>query len=188
MAKVMQRIGDGFAERVYLPAIFEGLKITTRHFVNNLFGRKETVTISYPDVKIPYSPRWRGQHRLLRRDDGDPRCVACFMCSTACPAKCIHIVAGEHEDKGREKFPVRFEIDELRCIYCGMCEEACPCDAIRMDTGLHMTAFDVKSDFVYDKDKLMSMLSQHGTQKSENPRHEPGDPGHPGIDRLRGGH
>jgi len=34
----------------------------------------------------------------------------------------------------------------------------------------------------------MSMVSQHGTQKSENPRHEPGDPGHPGIDRLHGGH
>jgi len=32
------------------------------------------------------------------------------------------------------------------------------------------------------------MVSQHGTQKSENPRHEPGDAGHPGIDRLHGGH
>jgi formate hydrogenlyase subunit 6/NADH:ubiquinone oxidoreductase subunit I len=89
MAKVMERIGDSFAERVYLPAIIDGLKVTTRHFVRNLFGRKDTVTIAYPDVKIPYAPRWRGQHRLLQREDGEPRCVACFMCSTACPAKCI---------------------------------------------------------------------------------------------------
>lgn len=156
MAKVMERIGEGLSERVYLPALFAGLKVTTRHFVNNLFGRKETVTISYPDVKIPYSPRWRGQHRLLHREDGEPRCVACFMCSTACPARCIHIVAGEHEDKGREKFPVRFEIDELRCIYCGMCEEACPCDAIRMDTGTHAAPVYDRADAWVDKEILLA--------------------------------
>jgi NADH-quinone oxidoreductase subunit I len=156
MAKVMERIGDSFAERIYLPAIIDGLKVTTRHFVRNLFGRKDTVTIAYPDVKIPYAPRWRGQHRLLQREDGEPRCVACFMCSTACPANCIHIVAGEHDDKGREKFPVRFEIDELRCIYCGMCEEACPCDAIRMDTGLHAApVYDRERAFV-NKEKLLA--------------------------------
>jgi NADH-quinone oxidoreductase subunit I len=131
-------------------------------------------------------------HRLTHRDDGSPRCVACLCCSTACPAQCIYIKPGEYPEgdkrRGYERYPVEFVIDELRCIFCGFCVEACPCDAIRMDTGMHMTAFDVKSDFVYDKDKLMSMVSQHGTQVSENPRHEPGEAGHPGIDRLRGGH
>lgn len=144
--KVMERVGDSLSERAYLPAIFGGLKVTTRHFFRNLLGKKDTVTVSYPEEKIQYSRRWRGKHRLLKREDGQPRCVACFMCSTACPSNCIHIVAGEHDDKGREKFPVRFEIDELRCIYCGMCEEACPCDAIRMDTGVH-------ADPVYDRER-----------------------------------
>ncbi|MSP71642.1 MAG: NADH-quinone oxidoreductase subunit I [Myxococcales bacterium] len=156
MAKVVERVGDSFADRIYVPAILAGLKITTRHFFRNLFGQKETVTIAYPEVKIPYSPRWRGQHRLLKRDDGEPRCVACFMCSTACPADCIHIVAGEHDDQGREKFPVRFEIDELRCIYCGMCEEACPCDAIRMDTGLHAAPVYNREAAWVRKDQLLA--------------------------------
>jgi len=60
-----------------------------------------------------------------------------MLCSTACPANCIHIVAGEREDGSIEKYPVSFEIDLLVCVYCGMCEEACPCDAIRMDSGRH---------------------------------------------------
>ena len=72
--------------------------------------------------------------------------------------------------------------------FCGYCVEACPCDAIRMDTGTHMTALDNRADFIFDKAKLMSHVGQDGTQKSENRRHEPGDPTHPGITRLQGGH
>lgn len=133
----------------YLPGIVEGLGVTTRHFVTNLGyllrgkkhggdpDRDQIATIQYPEEKRPYPARYRGHHRLMRRDDGDVRCVACFMCSTACPANCIYIEAGEHDDPTIEKFPVRFDIDHLVCIYCGMCEEACPCDAIRMDSGRH---------------------------------------------------
>ena len=54
------------------------------------------------------------------------------MCSTACPARGIDIVAAESPWDDREKYPIKFDIDELRCIYCGMCEEACPVDAIEL--------------------------------------------------------
>src|SRR5207245_525832 len=84
--------------------------------------------ISYPDERKPYPPSYRGMHRLVPRVDGTPRCVACYMCATACPAQCIYIEAGEYEDQAIEKYPVRFEIDELRCIVCGFCVEACPKD------------------------------------------------------------
>ncbi len=64
--------------------------------------------------------------------------MACLCCSTACPAQCIFIEAGEYPEgdkrRGYERYPVKFVIDELRCIFCGYCVEACPCDAIRMDT------------------------------------------------------
>ena len=126
--------------RSYLPALFAGLRTTTRHLVGALTRPgKNIATRQYPEVKRPYPPRFRGVHRLMHREDGEARCVACMCCSTACPAKCIEIEAGEHEDKRIEKYPVRFEIDLLLCVYCGNCEEACPCDAIRLDTGVHPT-------------------------------------------------
>lgn len=126
-----------FKENSYLPEVLRGLAITTRQFWRNLVGQKDIVTLQYPEVKKRYPSRFRGRHRLMLRDDGQVRCVACMLCSTACPANCIHIVAGEHTNTGIEKFPQKFEIDLLVCIYCGFCEEACPCDAIRMDSGRH---------------------------------------------------
>src|SRR6185503_497444 len=124
-------------ERTFLPAILVGLGVTARHFFRNVFGRKDTATVEYPDVKPPYPERFRGVHRLMTRADGSVRCVACMLCPTVCPAHCITIHPAEREDSN-EKFPAIFEIDELKCVVCGLCVEACPCDAIRMDTGIHM--------------------------------------------------
>ena len=137
MAMPVPRRGSSVADRVYLPAIWRGLQVTSRRLLRNLVGRRDTVTQCYPEARSEYAPRWRGPHRLLPGGDGELRCVACFLCATACPARCIHIVAGEHDDPRRARYPVAFEIDEARCVYCGMCVEACPCDAIRMDTQSH---------------------------------------------------
>lgn len=145
-----------FKEKLFYPAIWEGFKVTTKHLVENIFGRKHTVTLEYPDVQRPYPERFRGQHRLMQRDDGTPRCVACMCCSTACPSNCITIVAGERPEETIEKFPVRFEIDLLKCIYCGMCVEACPCDAIRMDSGVHPKPTYTRKAAIVDKEALLS--------------------------------
>lgn len=126
-----------FLEKAFVPEIARGVAVTTRQLFRNVFGQKDVATRQYPEVKPTYPERFRGRHRLMRREDGQVRCVACMLCSTACPANCIHIVPGEHDDGRIEKYPVSFEIDLLVCIYCGFCEEACPCDAIRMDSGRH---------------------------------------------------
>lgn len=115
------------------------------------------VTIQYPEQHLDYGSSYRGSHRLTLKDDDSVRCTACFLCATACPARCIHIEAGEHPDPTVEKFPLRYEIDTLRCIYCGMCVEACPCDAIRMDTSVHpRVAGYSREDFIEDKQALMN--------------------------------
>ncbi len=187
--------------RAYFPEIAKGLGVSMKHFFKNT---KEMIrgerpdpiterldegisTVSYPEQKRDYPERFRGLHRLTQRDDGSPRCVACLCCSTACPAQCIYIEAGEYPEgdpkRGYERFPVKFVIDELRCIFCGYCVEACPCDAIRMDSGKHAVPYDTREQFIYAKDMLLAMPGQDGTHKTANPRHEPGDPGHPGISR-----
>jgi NADH-quinone oxidoreductase subunit I len=165
------------AERLYLPEVLRGVGVTSRHFVRNLtlhilhvFGlakdRRAAVTTQYPEERKVYPDAYRGAHRLTLKPDGAVRCTACFLCATACPAKCINIVAGEHPDPEVEKFPVRYEIDTLQCIYCGMCVEACPCDAIRMDTYVHPRIWGYRrEDFVETKQVLMTrsgVLAEHG--------------------------
>lgn len=200
-AKVVAYTEDNFTTRSYLPAIAAGLATSMSHFFENarelIKGQRPdpvtevfedgVTTVSYPEQKRPYPERFRGVHRLTQRDDGSPRCVACLCCSTACPAQCIFIEPGEYAEgdkrRGYERFPVRFVIDELRCIFCGYCVEACPCDAIRMDTGTHAAPYDSREQFIYDKGLLLSFANRDGEVKTENPRHEPGDPTHPGLSR-----
>lgn len=149
---------DSLGQRTYLPEILKGLGVTMRHFFANVFRRKYTVTVEYPEQKVAYPERFRGLHRLMHREDGAVRCVACMLCPTVCPAHCITIVAEDTLDK-KEKRPKIFEIDELRCVVCGLCVEACPCDAIRMDTGVHAAATDSRGDAILGKVDLM----QRGT-------------------------
>ena len=163
-------------ERMYVPELLKGLAISTRHFFRNLFGTRDTntqvvdrkgtslmTTVQYPEEKPIYPDGYRGLHRLVPREDGKPRCVACYMCATICPAQCIYIEAGEYETTADdaesrviEKFPTQFVIDELRCIVCGFCVDACPKDAIRMDTYKHTPPEYNRQGFVYDIPRLLN--------------------------------
>ncbi len=147
----------GFLQRFYLVEIVKGLAVTLRHFLGNLFGRKYTVTVEWPEVKRQYSERLRGRHILLTREDGSPRCVACYMCETACPAECIHIEAEDTPDSATvefEKRPRVFTIDLLRCVYCGFCVDACPKEAIIMSR-THEMAFTSRDEAVVGLDVLL---------------------------------
>ncbi len=144
-----------FEESLYLLEIMRGLSVTIGHFLHNLAHNKEIPTIEYPEVRRLMPSRFRGCHRLMKRPDGTPRCVACYMCATACPAKCITIVAGESTDPAVEKYPMQFDIDMLRCVFCGQCVEACPCDAIRMDTGWYTPPDDSREKLIFQIDRLL---------------------------------
>jgi NADH-quinone oxidoreductase subunit I len=156
----------------YLIPIVQGLWLTFRHFlrnaIGNLVGRRsktDIATLSYPEEKKVYPERNRGLHRLMKRDDGQVRCVACMMCPTVCPAHCITIVPEEAPDGSIEKRPKIFEIDELRCVVCGLCVEACPCDAIRMDTGVHALPTIRRADAILEKSDLLSRGDQSRAQQ-----------------------
>ncbi len=154
-------------ERLYLPEIAKGLALTTRHFFRNMWfhavalldpSKKSSamVTISYPEVRRPYPLVARSRHRLTQREDGTPKCVACMMCATACPAECIFIAAEEPPAPAIEQRPAPFAIDMSKCVYCGFCVEACPEDAIRMDTGYFELAYFDRKGLIYDKAMLLN--------------------------------
>jgi NADH-quinone oxidoreductase subunit I len=151
---------------IVLREILRGAWITSRHFFVNMWfhtlrfvgirtRRSGAVTIQYPDVVKPLSPRHRSQHRILRRSNGLPQCVACMMCVTVCPSECIFIEAGETEDPEVQKYSTSFVIDLSRCCLCGFCVEACPEDAIRMDTGEIRLSATSRAELEYPLDKLV---------------------------------
>ena len=155
-------IGDQF----FLPQVLNGLGTTMKHMLRVLGGTDRV--IQYPEEKREDLPpeqggmeiqTYRGVHRLNKDEEGRVKCVACFMCSTAYPARCIHIEAAESPWPDREKYPQKFDIDELRCIYCGMCEEACPCDAIEL-TSVYDIVGLTRQEMIFDKSKLLRVYDQ----------------------------
>ncbi len=156
--KIVERHGKSLKDKLYIPAIVGGgMKTTFTHFKKNLSDVSNLRTMQYPEVQPDdITDRYRGVHRLTKWDDGSEKCVACYMCATACPAQCIFIDAEERFDGVAEKRPSEFKIDLLECVYCGYCVEACPCDAIRMDTGIFSFTASKREDFLVDKERLMS--------------------------------
>jgi NADH-quinone oxidoreductase subunit I len=195
--RTIQVVRPTAQETTFLAAAFKGMGITIKHFARNLFlpmrkagarskagaptdesWRSEIETVQYPEEKVTYPERFRGLHRLMLRDDGAVRCVACMCCPTVCPAHCITIIPEESDSKGIEKRPAVFEIDELRCVVCGLCVEACPCDAIRMDTGEHAKPVEDRALAIESKQSMMARgIRSIAVQGGEGPNwreHHPG--------------
>ncbi len=184
-----------FWERLYLPTIFKGLVNTFKMMF------RPSTTIDYVGEKSRADQRhvpavgYRGEHYLKVDDGGNIKCVACYMCSTVCPAECI-IIEGEPtplEDFGAQRFkkPQSFEIDMLKCIYCGMCVEACPKDAIAMTTTYNQVGTK-RGDFIFDmtrlvanNDEFMASLGLERSGRDQNGNY-PLSPGGCGPDVTHG--
>src|SRR5215475_1152826 len=131
-----------------------GMGLTLTRMKDNLTGKVDA-TIRYPEERRAYSDRYRGAHILTAREDGSPRCVACYMCATACPADCIYIEPAEHPNPLIEKYPARFDIDMLRCVFCGFCVDACPEEAIIMSRETEICAYN-RGETIWDLKRLTS--------------------------------
>lgn len=129
-----------------IKAFYNGFRITWLH----MFRRP--VTIQYPEEKREPSPRYRGRMVLTRDPEGEERCVACYLCSAACPVDCISMQAAEREN-GR-RYAAWFRINFSRCIFCGLCAEACPTLAIQMSTEYEICTRDIM-DLIFEKEDLL---------------------------------
>jgi NADH-quinone oxidoreductase subunit I len=167
----------GLAGRLYVTPLIDGLSLTARHFLKTVRG--EGFTRQFPEERPEFGNPliYRGVHRLNKDAEGRVKCVACFLCATACPAHCIDIIGAESPWPDREKYPQSFVIDELRCIYCGMCEEACPVDAIELTALFDLTGAS-REEMIFDKEKLLSVYD--ATIETE-PMQSRGRAAHPGV-------
>jgi NADH-quinone oxidoreductase subunit I len=113
---------------------------------------KKPVTVQYPEEMPDIKPRFRGRIILKRYDNGDERCVGCYLCSAVCPVECITLESGLNE-KG-VRFATWYKIDFNRCILCGLCITACPVLALEMTSDFEMSAY-ARDGLVYDKGQLL---------------------------------
>ena len=154
MATIIKSYEPTFWDKLYLPALIRGLFITFKHLL------RKKVTIQYPEEKLIPPEGYRGLHRLNKDSKGRIKCVACDMCSSACPANCIEIIPGPSPaELAKERYPVSFEIDLLRCIFCGFCEMACPEEAIELTEIYDFSDF-TREKLIIDKDGLLDVYEK----------------------------
>jgi NADH-quinone oxidoreductase subunit I len=155
---IVKRKKLSFWERLYLPAIIGGFKVTIRHF----FLKK--VTMQYPEEKWVVPPGYRGAPYLVKDQEGRTKCVSCQLCEFVCPPKAIRITppgaAGDPSVGNVEKRPREFEINMLRCIYCGYCQEVCPEEAIFLMQDYSLNAVS-RQELIYNKEKLLELGGVH---------------------------
>jgi formate hydrogenlyase subunit 6/NADH:ubiquinone oxidoreductase subunit I len=88
-SKVVAKKELNWVEKLYIPAILQGLAITMSHFF------KKKPTVQYPEQKRYIAPVYRGLHVLKRDEQGRENCTACGLCAVACPAEAITMEAAE---------------------------------------------------------------------------------------------
>jgi NADH-quinone oxidoreductase subunit I len=165
MAVVVPRPQLSVFEKMYLPALLGGIRITVKYFLRTvgalLTGRREKrVTMFYPEEKWQVPEGYRGAPTLVKDEDGREKCVSCQLCEFICPPRAIRITPGEippgQPNSHVEKAPKEFEIDMIRCIYCGLCEEVCPEEAIYLRKDYVFNGLS-RAEMVHNKEKLYEL-------------------------------
>ena len=152
-----------------------GLAASYAMSLRHLF--RPPLTLQYPEEKRQLPERSRARIVLTRDPDGGERCVACYLCSAACPVSCISMESAE--DEAGRRYARWFRINFARCIYCGLCEEACPTLAIQLTPDFEFSRTALL-DLVAEKKDL---LVAHGGKNNEYNFYH-----HAGVLGPKGGH
>ena len=128
--------------------VLVGMKITFRQML------KPSVTIQYPDVKVPLPERVRNR-LYVNMDD----CIGCDQCARACPVNCITIETAKSlptEDLGKTSngkkkvlWVTQFDIDIAKCCYCQLCVFPCPTECIYMTDVYEFSEFE-RENLIYN--------------------------------------
>jgi NADH-quinone oxidoreductase subunit I len=151
---VREKIKD-FVRGAFFIDFIKGLHVTLGYLFSH------SITIRYPDEEkwIPYQ-RFRGRHTLNVTSDGKELCVACELCSRACPTDCITVIPME-DDTGRgitDRVAKVWKVDLVRCLFCGYCEDACPTRAVRLGRDYELACTDL-GKATYEREELLKPQS-----------------------------
>jgi NADH-quinone oxidoreductase subunit I len=149
--KIIRKKDLSFLQRIYIPEILKGLRMTIKQMFKPRF------TVQFPEVRFKPQSSFRGRPVLVA-ENGVERCVACGLCARVCPALAIEVQASE-TDLIKERYPIKFEINMVRCIFCGFCEEVCPEEAIVMSNE-YLLAFSSQKEALFGKEKLLKSTEE----------------------------
>jgi len=143
--------------------VLVGMKVTFKHLFT------PSVTIQYPEVKVPLPERVRNR-LYVNMDD----CIGCDQCSRACPVSCIEIETVKSlptEDlgltsNGKKKalWVTKFDIDIAKCCFCQLCVFPCPTDCIYMTNVYEYSEFE-RDNLIY---KFATLTSEEAVEKKAN--------------------
>src|SRR5262249_59421140 len=87
---------------------------------------RKPITFDYPDQKVPMFPKWRGKQVLMRDENDLEKCVACGLCSVACPADAIYLEAAENDGAvlAGPRYASTYPVHKTRCIFFRSCPHA----------------------------------------------------------------
>jgi NADH-quinone oxidoreductase subunit I len=180
---------------MYGKGIFDGLKVTLRHFVNSYLDdfkrrgkgyyteegvkyRSSTdvegiFTVQYPEEKLMTPEEFRFIPFLLYEEgengEQHDRCTSCGICAKVCPPQCIWIVQVNDPETGRPvPEPEEFFIDIDICMNCGFCAEFCPFDAIKMDHDYELSVYNRHDKNIFNKERLSQPVSYYAGIRPTN--------------------
>ncbi len=118
---------------------------------------RKPITTEYPKEKLTPPKRFRGEHghfvydgteppslkaiqQYMSFEKGKSRCVACYMCQTACPMPTLFRIEAIQMPDGTKKV-TRFDMNLLNCLFCGLCVDPCPVGCLTMGDIYEMAGY-----------------------------------------------
>src|SRR3984957_12514355 len=133
---------------VFLVDLLQGLWVTFRNQ-----NPKYICTEQYPSERPHVAERYRGAPRLnINPDNGETLCIACNLCSLACPENLI-VVGWQRDDATRRKVLTTFTYDTSRCMFWGWWEDACPTDFLELTQDFEMAMYS-REGAIWDRHRL----------------------------------
>ncbi|NPB06606.1 MAG: NADH-quinone oxidoreductase subunit I [Aquificae bacterium] len=165
-------------ESVLFLDFLKGLSVTLKNLL------RKPITTQYPKEKLTPPKRFRGAHGHFVWDGTEPpslkaiekfmsyekaksRCVACYMCQTACPMPTLFRIEAVQTPDGKKKV-TRFEMNLLNCLFCGLCVDACPVGCLTM-TDIYELASYSRRDEVFSVEQLEERGKDYKARRGDEP-------------------
>ncbi len=176
--KIDRKAYLNLVETILFLDFIKGLSVTIKNMI------KRPVTTQYPKERLTPPKRFRGAHghfvwdgnepdslkaigKFMSYEKGKSRCVACYMCQTACPMPSLFRIEAVQLPDGSKKV-IRFDMNLLNCLFCGLCVDACPVGCLTM-TDIFELANYSRRDEILNMNKLENHGKDFWTRRGQDP-------------------